>query len=122
MKAILPQRVRAECLRRTAEDRPTSTIEELKPGLRASARATVGIMRDHHLPQPRRFTVHGETFLAEADAHQPGAWHLTWESGPHEGYGFTVRRSDHTWDTGALPDLARDFLSQIDPKTGHLKD
>ncbi|WP_052589316.1 hypothetical protein [Luteipulveratus mongoliensis] len=67
--------------------------------------------------------VNGETFSAEADPDQPGAWHLTWLSGPNPGYGFTTVRSDHRWSERAeLESGIQSFLAEIDPATGYLAD
>ncbi|RNI22965.1 hypothetical protein EFY87_08560 [Flexivirga caeni] len=64
-----------------------------------------------------------ELFTAVADPGQPGAWHLTWVSGPNAGYGYTTRRSDHQWaDPPDLIDGARAFLAEINPETGYLED
>jgi hypothetical protein len=73
------------------------------------------------VPEPMMLVVDGETFQARADPEQPGAWHLDWVNGPHDGYGFTTRRSDSRWaPREELEDQIRSFLQEIDPETGYL--
>ena len=73
------------------------------------------------VPEPIVLTVDGETFQVRADPEQPGAWHLDWMSGPNDGYGFTTRRSDSSWDAqDDFEDQIRSFLNEIDPNTGYL--
>ena len=74
------------------------------------------------LPEPVDLTVGGEIFRAQPDPQQPGAWHVTWVSGPNAGYGFTTRRSDHRWAHGQLRKAVQPFLAEIDPTTGYLRD
>lgn len=75
----------------------------------------------------RRFVIHacvpdGELFTAVTDPDQPGAWHLSWDTGPIPGYGYMTRRSDHQWaDPADLIGGVRNFLAEIDPKTGYLE-
>lgn len=74
-------------------------------------------------PLPTVLAVDGERFTAVADPDQPGTWHLTWDTGPNPGYGYTSRRSDHRWaDPADLISGVRDFLAEIDPETGYLED
>ncbi|WP_446666950.1 hypothetical protein [Flexivirga sp. B27] len=74
-------------------------------------------------PLPTVLAVDEERFTAVADPDQPGAWHLTWDTGPNPGYGYTTRRSDHQWaNTTDLISGARSFLAEIDPQTGYLAD
>jgi hypothetical protein len=75
------------------------------------------------VPEPVVLTVDGEIFRALADTQQPGAWHLTWVSGPNAGYGFTTRRSHQQWESSEEWEKAvRSFLAEIDPTTGYLSD
>ncbi|WP_298890158.1 hypothetical protein [uncultured Serinicoccus sp.] len=76
-----------------------------------------------NVPEPAVLTVDGETFRAQADAEQPGTWHVAWVSGPGAGYGFTTRRFDQQWESREeLEKGIRSFLAEIDPTTGYLSD
>ena len=80
-------------------------------------------MGDRRRPQPATLVVGDEQFTARAHPEQPGAWHLTWDTGPNPGYGYTTRRSDHHWAEPAdLVPGAKAFLAEIDPDTGYLED
>ncbi len=75
------------------------------------------------IPEPVVLAVSGETFKASADPSQPGAWHLDWVSGPNEGYGFTTRSADHSWESrGELERAVQSFLDMIDPQTGYIRE
>lgn len=65
------------------------------------------------------FTVHGEHFRVRR-RDRDGSMHYDWESGPNEGYGFTV--SGYGQEPSHEHHLAqiRGFLSEIDPETGYL--
>jgi hypothetical protein len=66
--------------------------------------------------------VDGEVFAVNS-AGRPGAYHYTWQSGPNEGYGFSsalsilrpLSREEHRRSI-------RDFLDQVDPRTGYIED
>lgn len=75
------------------------------------------------IPDPIVLIVNGESFRARADAQQPGAWHVEWVSGPNVGYGFTIKRSDHQWESREEMERAvRSILDGMDPTTGYLRD
>lgn len=65
------------------------------------------------------FTVDGECFRVRR-RDRDGTTHYDWESGPNEGYGFTVSgygdEPSHEYHLSQI----RDFLSEIDPATGYL--
>lgn len=71
---------------------------------------------------PVRVTVDGEVFEVKASPGQPGAYHYEWTSGPNSGYGFTSSRSDGQPSTKEEHEGAiRNFLAQVDPKTGYIE-
>jgi len=75
------------------------------------------------IPDPIVLIVNGESFRARADAQQPGAWHVDWGSGPNVGYGFTIKRSDHQWESREEIERAvRSILDGMDPTTGYPRD
>lgn len=74
-------------------------------------------------PDHGELIVDGENFDVSYDVSQPGAYHLTWLTGPNPGYGFTTRATSHTrMARQQLIDQIRGFLQQIDPGTGYIED
>jgi hypothetical protein len=71
---------------------------------------------------PIRVTVQGELFEVALSTERPGQYHFAWLSGPNEGYGFGTARSDSgTMSEGEIETSIRDFLAQVDPKTGYIE-
>ncbi|MGN8244931.1 hypothetical protein ACTHAM_002042 [Cellulomonas soli] len=55
-------------------------------------------------------------------AHAAGAYHLTWETGPNPGYGFSIATNDRSpLSRERLEEEARGFLRQVDAETGHIE-
>jgi hypothetical protein len=73
------------------------------------------------VPEPITVTVDGEEFRVSGRAEEPGVYDLTWLSGPHDGYGFTVASSDRS-NSGPpeFDEHIRGFLAQVDPRTGYI--
>ena len=72
---------------------------------------------------PYETCVEGETWIVRQRAEEPGTYDFDWVSGPNEGYGFGLSRSDGAQSTEAeLDERIRDFLADIDPATGFLPD
>lgn len=84
---------------------------------------------------PLRLDVDGETFLVHRRG--PGDYDCDWISGPNRGYGFGSRTGVAYEPPGPPPgtitrppevttcdhvESIRNFLAQIDPKTGHIDD
>lgn len=68
---------------------------------------------------PRHRVVDGERFTV---GRRDGGYDFGWDSGPNDGYGFSVRRSDGGLLDGAeLDELARGFLADVDPRTGFIE-
>ena len=67
----------------------------------------------------QRLTVDGEVFDVRQRDGRPGTYDFTWVSGPNEGYGFSSFGHTST-EVAWMPDAIRNFLAQIDPKTGYL--
>lgn len=67
-------------------------------------------------------TVDGERFTVRRQRRRRHAYDFTWETGPNEGYGFTmaVMGSSEPLPQARLEDAARDFLEGIDPESGYL--
>ncbi|UVY83776.1 hypothetical protein NLU66_16440 [Brachybacterium sp. NBEC-018] len=69
----------------------------------------------------RKIEVDGETFIVTRRGR--GAYDYEWLSGPNPGYGFsTVGHSAADLVEGDHRDGVRDFLAEIDPATGYLRD
>ncbi|MEU4695323.1 hypothetical protein [Actinoplanes sp. NPDC023714] len=71
-----------------------------------------------------RIEVDGEVFdvVASGDDN-PGAYHYRWTSGRDPDYGFTAAWSDHRPPAmSEHEESIRDFLSQIDPETGYMRE
>jgi hypothetical protein len=78
---------------------------------------------------PFTLTVDGEIFTVTIRPEAPGDCDYDWESGPNEGYGYSSFQLACSPSTVFRPstigehrESIRDFLSQIDPETGHLGD
>lgn len=70
-----------------------------------------------------RLVVDGHVFDVSHDPTQPGAYGYSWVNGPHDGYGFGSRRSDHRRSTlDEHEDHIREFLEAVDPNTGYIED
>jgi hypothetical protein len=72
--------------------------------------------------EPWRMSVDGEEFEVSGRDDTPGSYDLTWLTGPDPQYGFGF--STHppvTADRAQLEEAVRDFLSQVDPETGHIE-
>jgi hypothetical protein len=67
--------------------------------------------------------VQGETFRVQERPDEPGVYEFVWESGPNPGYGFTSgARGASGAPVSVLADAIRNFLAQIDPRTGYIGD
>ncbi|PZG12579.1 hypothetical protein C1I95_25460 [Micromonospora craterilacus] len=67
-------------------------------------------------------TVDGQRFRIHERAEKPGEYDFDWLSGPHD-YGFGITRAAGSAMT--LPEMEeaiRNFLAEIDPATGYLRD
>lgn len=74
--------------------------------------------------EPRRMSVDGEEFIVSQPEGEPGTYHFTWLTGPDPGYGFGFGFSSHPpapLGTDHLEEAIREFLSQVDPRTGHIE-
>ena len=72
--------------------------------------------------RPRRVVVEGEVFDIVPQPDRPGQYAFDWVSGPNPGYGFSSQTSDRRPMTKAqLEDSIRDFLAQVDPRTGYIE-
>lgn len=68
------------------------------------------------------------TWHLDVDGHRfdvseraPGTYDLTWITGPHTGYGFTIGSNDGSpIPADRLEAAARGFLRDVDPSTGYL--
>ncbi|MGV9454501.1 hypothetical protein [Streptomyces sp. NPDC003635] len=69
-----------------------------------------------------RITVDGEEFEVVESYDGPGSYDLTWLSGPDPQYGFGFRTHPPApVGRAELEEAVRDFLSQVDPATGHIE-
>nr|WP_201748866.1 hypothetical protein [Micromonospora acroterricola] len=76
----------------------------------------------HTEADPVMMTVDGHNFRIRERAENPGEYDFDWLSGPHD-YGFGISRADGSAMT--LPQMReaiRNFLAEIDPATGYLKE
>jgi hypothetical protein len=65
-------------------------------------------------------TIDGHDFLVRARVDEPGVYDFDWLTGA-PGYGFTSARSDRRPMGPAEKETSiRDFLTQINPVTGHI--
>ncbi|MDQ1641958.1 MAG: hypothetical protein QOJ90_1309 [Actinomycetota bacterium] len=71
---------------------------------------------------PTRVEVDGEVFDVAARRDRPGQYHFAWLSGPNPDYGFSSGASDGREMTSAdIEACIRNFLAQVDPKTGYIE-
>jgi hypothetical protein len=69
-----------------------------------------------------RIEVDGEVFDVVARGDRPGQYDYAWISGPNPSCGFGSASSDGRASTMADHEAAiRNFLSQVDPETGHIE-
>lgn len=68
----------------------------------------------------RRLNVGDDVFEVTTRLDIPGQVDLAWLTGPNPGYGFSSRRSQGTFSDDELEGMARDFLANINIKTGYL--
>ncbi|MEH0419988.1 hypothetical protein [Streptomyces sp. B21-083] len=69
-----------------------------------------------------QMSVDGEEFEVSRRDDAPGSYDLAWLTGPDPRYGFGF--STHppvAADRAQLEESIRDFLSQVDPETGHIE-
>ncbi|NEA68469.1 hypothetical protein [Streptomyces sp. SID12488] len=72
--------------------------------------------------EPWRMSVDGEEFEVSQPDNTTGSYHFTWLTGPDPGYGFGFSTHPPVQaDTAELEYSIRDFLSQVDPGTGHIE-
>lgn len=72
-------------------------------------------------PTPIRLTVDGELFEVRARPGEPGTYDFNWLSGPNEGYGFGMTRSDGSVaNREEMEASIRAFIAQIDRPTGYI--
>lgn len=70
-----------------------------------------------------RLVVDGQECEVRQRVRQPGVYDFTWTSRPNPGYGFMSATPDHTVMTvEQLTAAIVNFLTQVDPATGHIKD
>lgn len=78
-------------------------------------------MADH--PQWTHLIVDGQHFVVKARRDDPGAYDFAWLSGPNDGYGFSSKRSNGAAMSEAeMREAIRNFLAQVDPRTGYIPD
>ncbi|MFD3708815.1 hypothetical protein [Streptomyces sp. NPDC058677] len=67
-------------------------------------------------------SVDGEEFEVCQPHDSPGTYHFTWLTGsdPQYGFGFRSHPPVHV-GRADLEEAIRDFLSQVDPDTGHIE-
>lgn len=86
-----------------------------------------GLAPEHTRPRytkddPIMMIVDGQDFRIRERAEKPGEYDFDWLSGPHN-YGFGITRAAGSAMT--LPEMEeaiRNFLGEIDPATGYLKE
>ncbi|MDQ0578794.1 hypothetical protein [Streptomyces rishiriensis] len=72
--------------------------------------------------EPWRMSVDGQEFDVSQPDGKPGTYDFTWLTGPDPQYGFGY--STHPAVPSSMADLEaaiREFLSQVDPGTGHIE-
>ncbi|MEH0829247.1 MULTISPECIES: hypothetical protein [unclassified Micromonospora] len=85
-----------------------------------------GLAPEHTRPRyakdPVLMTVDGQDFRIRERAEEPGEYDFDWLSGPHD-YGFGISRADGgAMTVPEMEEAIRDFLAEIDPATGYLKE
>jgi hypothetical protein len=72
--------------------------------------------------EPWRISVDGEEFEVSRPDSTPGSYSLTWLTGPDLGYGFGFSTHPPVQaDRARLEESIREFLAQVDPRTGHIE-
>ncbi|MDX3803381.1 hypothetical protein [Streptomyces sp. AK04-3B] len=72
--------------------------------------------------EPWRMSVVGEDFEVSRRDGTPGSYHLARLTGPDPQYGFGFgTHPPLAADRVQLAQSIRDFLSQVDPETGHIE-
>jgi hypothetical protein len=67
-------------------------------------------------------SIDGEMWTVRQGA-KPGLYFFEWVSGPNKKYGFTSQSSDgRAMSTDSMNQAIREFLAEIDPETGYLRD
>ncbi|MGK5445070.1 hypothetical protein ACSNN7_25030 [Micromonospora sp. URMC 105] len=83
-----------------------------------------GLAPEHTRPRhdggPIMMTVDGQQFRIRERAEQPGEYDFDWLSGPHD-YGFGIT-SGSAMTLPEMEEAIRNFLAEIDPTTGYLKE
>ncbi|MEH1099173.1 hypothetical protein [Micromonospora sp. CPCC 205561] len=86
-----------------------------------------GLAPEHTNPRhvggdPIMLTVDGQQFRVRQRAERPGEYDFDWLSGPHD-YGFGISGAAGSAMTEPeMEEAIRDFLAEIDPATGYLKE
>jgi hypothetical protein len=94
-------------------DRETAVGPALQPGRAPTSRTGV---------HPVEVVVDQEVFVVSQRADAPGTYDFDWVSHPH-GYGFTMSGPvDWVLDHAQTIADIRDFLAEVDPETGYLRD
>jgi hypothetical protein len=71
---------------------------------------------------PLRMSVDGEEFEVSQSDDSPGTYDVTWLTGPDPHYGFGFRSHPPVQVARVeLEEAIRDFLSQVDPSSGHIE-
>jgi len=71
--------------------------------------------------EPWRMTVDGEEFEVRRADGKAGSYDFTWLTGPNPHYGFGFSTHPPAPSSRAQLEAAiREFLSQVDPDTGHI--
>ncbi|MEU0131877.1 MULTISPECIES: hypothetical protein [unclassified Streptomyces] len=72
--------------------------------------------------EPWQMSVDGEGFEVSQPDGKPGTYHFTWLTGPDPEYGFGFSTHPPVQSsTEQLKQAIREFLSQVDPDTGHIE-
>lgn len=67
--------------------------------------------------------VDGQVFRVTGRRDEPGQYDYEWVNGPNPDYGFSVGASDNRpFTTVEHEEAIRDFLAQVDPRTGYIED
>ncbi|MGN9812016.1 hypothetical protein ACTMSW_21990 [Micromonospora sp. BQ11] len=92
-----------------------------------STEPTPGLAPEHARPRhteddPIVMTIDGQTFRIRQRAEEPGTYDFDWLTGPHD-YGFGLSRYDGSAMTRLdMEEAIRNFLAEIDPATGYLRE
>lgn len=84
-----------------------------------------GLAPEHTRPRyakdPILMTVDGQDFRIRERAERPGEYDFDWLNGPHD-YGFGITRAKGAMTPREMEKAIRDFLAEIDPATGYLRE